>query len=102
MCSHIAVALIYLPYTVIIKAAGVRLPAHLWWCGAVGFGRQPPHFIYSFMMRLTLSRSSSRVSHFSMSSRIALSNASVTFISFIHPIPFCKSFGSLPYEYMIT
>ncbi|WAK79803.1 hypothetical protein [Flavonifractor phage Chenonceau] len=31
-------ALIYLPYTDIIKAAGVRLPAHLWWCGAVGFG----------------------------------------------------------------
>ena len=25
----------YLPYTDIIKAAGVRLPAHLAWCGAV-------------------------------------------------------------------
>nr|DAY32957.1 MAG TPA: hypothetical protein [Caudoviricetes sp.] len=38
--------MIYLPYTDIIKVAGVRLPAHLWWCGAVGFGlTQPPHFL---------------------------------------------------------
>ncbi|WAK79680.1 hypothetical protein [Flavonifractor phage Castelnaud] len=44
-------------------------------------------------MRLTLSRSSSSVSHFSMSSRIAFSNASVTFISSIHLTPFCKRLG---------
>ncbi|WAK79681.1 hypothetical protein [Flavonifractor phage Castelnaud] len=31
-------SLIPLPYAVIIKVAGVRLPAHLGVCGAVGFG----------------------------------------------------------------
>ena len=43
------------------------------------------------MIRLTLSRSSSRVSHFSISSKIARRSASLTFKS-IHLIPFCKRF----------
>nr|DAD83882.1 MAG TPA: hypothetical protein [Myoviridae sp. ctuSi15]DAT97765.1 MAG TPA: hypothetical protein [Caudoviricetes sp.] len=54
------------------------------------FGRWLVFFFYSSIIFLTLSRSSSSVSHFSMSSRIALSNALVTFMSSIHLTPFCK------------
>ena len=57
-------------------------------------------FIYSSMMRLTLSRSSSSVSHFSMSSRIAFSSASVTFTSFIHLAPFKKLVGFALHAYI--
>nr|DAL20490.1 MAG TPA_asm: hypothetical protein [Caudoviricetes sp.] len=53
------------------------------------------------MMRLTLSRSSSSVSHFSMSSRIAFSNASVMFISFMPSLPFTRGWLPLPYKYII-
>ena len=87
------VLLILCVYLYIIKVAGVRLPAHCFGFEAVGCGGRPPlFFIYSFIMRLTLSLSSSSVSHFSMSSRIAFNNASVMFISFIHLAPFCKRF----------
>lgn len=56
--------LIFLPYLVIIKVAGVRLPAHLVWCLSSGvLAEVATLFIYSLsIMRLTLSRSSSSVS----------------------------------------
>nr|DAL14561.1 MAG TPA_asm: hypothetical protein [Caudoviricetes sp.] len=53
------------------------------------------------MIRLTLSRSSSSVSHFSMSSSIAFSNASVMFISFMPSLPFTRGWFPLPYKYII-
>nr|DAW24141.1 MAG TPA: hypothetical protein [Caudoviricetes sp.] len=97
LCS----SLIFLPYSVIIKVAGVRLPAHLLGCLSSGSVEGAATlFIYSSMMRLTLSRSSSSVSHFSMSSRIAFSNASVTFTSFIHLTPFKKLFGFALHSYI--
>lgn len=93
--------LIFLPYLVIIKVAGVRLPAHLVWCLSSGaLAEVATLFIYSLsIMRLTLLRSSSSVSHFSMSSRIAFSKASVTFISVKSSLPFIRDCRSLPYEY---
>nr|DAD69941.1 MAG TPA: hypothetical protein [Caudovirales sp. ctFWA4] len=97
LCS----SLIFLPYSVIIKVAGVRLPAHLLGCLSSGSVEGAATlFIYSSMMRLTLSRSSSSVSHFSMSSRIAFSNASVMFTSFIHLAPFKKLFGFALHSYI--
>nr|DAE03731.1 MAG TPA: hypothetical protein [Myoviridae sp. ct3D84] len=54
----------FLPYLVIIKVAGVRLPAHLVWRLSSGvLAEVATLFIYSLsIMRLTLSRSSSSVS----------------------------------------
>lgn len=69
-----------------------KAPGSPWGVWGGGFVRVSRPTFYSFMMRLTLSRSSSSVSHFSMSSRIAFSSASVTFISSIHLTPFCKRF----------
>nr|DAL19785.1 MAG TPA_asm: hypothetical protein [Caudoviricetes sp.] len=63
-------------------------------CGAfraVVLGGHRSFYLPSPMIRLTLSRSSSRVSHFSISSKIARRSASLTFKS-IHLIPFCKRF----------
>ena len=76
-----------------IKAVGVMLPIRLH-CGAfraVVLGGHRSFYLPSPMIRLTLSRSSSRVSHFSISSKIARRSASLTFKS-IHLIPFCKRF----------
>ena len=73
-----------------------RLPARLLGCVSGVLSGAAAHFFYSFMMRLTLSRSSSSVSHFSMSSRIAFSRASVTFISVISSLPFKKLVGLAP------
>nr|DAD83935.1 MAG TPA: hypothetical protein [Siphoviridae sp. ctZZK17] len=77
-------SLIFLPYSVIIKAAGVRLPARLSGCCERRSLRGGRSLFYLPMIRFTLALSSSSVSHFSMSSRIALSRASATCISFIH------------------
>nr|DAQ71415.1 MAG TPA: hypothetical protein [Caudoviricetes sp.] len=93
--------MIFLPYSVIIKVAGVRLPAHLFGVGSGVLVRGGRFLFYSSMMRLTLSRSSSSVSHFSMSSRIAFSNASVTFKSVTASLPFVRG-CPLPYSYYYT
>ena len=58
-------------------------------------------FTCSFIMRFTLSQSSSSVWHFSISLRIALSSVSVTFISFMFSLRFIRGCLSLPYIYII-
>ena len=76
-----------------IKAVGVMLPIrlHRGAFRAVVLGGHRSFYLPSPMIRLTLSRSSSRVSHFSISSKMARRSASLTFKS-IHLIPFCKRF----------
>ena len=71
-------------------AKGKRSAARLFGVGPENYGRSAIPFIYWLppITRFALCLSSSSALHFSMGLRIALSNASVTFISFTSYYPF--------------
>ena len=93
--------LIFLPYSVIIKVVGVRLPAHLCGCCERRFSGGRSLFIYALtLLSRTISAAASGLSavasiSFAMFSRNWLSSAVV--ISAISSLPFVRAFVSLPY-----
>ena len=72
------------------RCKAIGIPFWVWnWFRFVG---QTSFFFYYSIIFLIDFLSSSSVSHFSINSSIALSNASVTFISFMSSLPFVKGF----------